>query len=148
MTYSKASLGLAVSFFLAGCQSTHLLYVHSATVGIDVGVGTEGTTKLSFGYDRETFSIIPAKQGTVTHGTVGDTQSTGTGKRGVIKDAQGNDKDAMSLSAVSCVYAEKLSKVRFNHIFVSGKPAVYIAKDPDRLREFRAAVYGGTDKCD
>lgn len=54
------SFGLAPAL-LGGCQVTHLLYVNDTVLGIDVAASAEGTGHLVFGYDRETFALVPRK---------------------------------------------------------------------------------------
>jgi len=111
-----------VPALLGGCLATHLLYVSDTVLGIDVAASAEGTGHLIFGYDRETFALVPRKE-----------------------DAQTDAKhrfDAMSLAAVSCVYADGLEAVRFNHFIATGQSAKYVAKDPDGYARIRDAIFG------
>lgn len=110
---------------LTGCQATHLVYVHGTTVGLDVTASTEGTGRLVFGYDRETFALIPRKK---------------------------DNDDAMSLAAVSCVYAKGLDKVQFNHFVSTGNAATSIMKnDKERLQtlveRISSSIQGKGDEC-
>ncbi len=115
--------GLAAAF-LSGCHATHLVYVHNASLGIDVSASAEGTGKMAFGYDRDTFALVPRK------------------------DDNAN-ADAMSLAAVNCVYADGLNEVQFDHFVATGDAAKSVAKDPDGLQTIRKAIYGkkGENKC-
>ena len=101
-----------------GCN--HVAYVHDAVLGIDLTAGTEGTSKLVFGYDSETFALVPR----TTHG--GNFQTA----------------EAMSLVSVSNVDAQGLDDITFNHFVATGAAAIGAAKDPDGLREMRKAVFG------
>lgn len=65
------------------------------SIGIDVAASTEGTGRFLFGYDRDTFVIVPRK----------------------------NDGEAMTLVFFGCVYAKGLNEVNFNHLVASGKAA-------------------------
>jgi len=47
---------------LGGCQATHLLYVSDTVLGIDVAASAEGTGHMVFGYDRETFALVPRRR--------------------------------------------------------------------------------------
>ncbi len=107
--------------FLSGCHATHLVYVHNASLGIDVSASTEGTGRLAFGYDRDTFALVPRKDDTA-------------------------DGDAMSLAAVSCVYADGLNEVQFDHFIATGATAKNVAMDADGLQTIRQAIYGKKDQ--
>jgi hypothetical protein len=119
---------LKVSFIcllLAGCQATHLVYVHGTTMGLDVAASTEGTGRLVFGYDRDTFALIPRKK---------------------------DNEDAMSLAAVSCIYAKGLDDVQFNHLVSTGDAATSIMQtDKEDLKAFvkqvKSNIQGGGDEC-
>lgn len=112
-----------VPALLGGCQATHLLYVSDTVLGIDVAASAEGTGHLIFGYDRETFALVPRQE-----------------------DAQETDRkfrfDGMSLAAVSCVYADGLEDVRFNHFIATGKSAKLVAEDPVGYAQIRDAIFG------
>lgn len=122
MTRPLLLLGLAPAL-LGGCQVTHLLYVNDTVLGIDVAASAEGTGHLVFGYDRETFALVPRKE---------DAEETDPKHR----------FDAMSLAAVSCVYADGLEDVRFNHFIATGDSAGHVAKDPVGYAQIRDAILG------
>lgn len=114
-----------ICLLFTGCQATHLVYVHGTTVGLDVSASTEGTGRLVFGYDRDTFALIPRKK---------------------------NNEDAMSLAAVSCVYAKGLDDVQFNHFVSTGDAATSIMKPGDNqlkifIKQIKSGIQGGGDKC-
>ena len=104
-----------LSSLLCGCTAKHLVYAHDTSIGIDVAASTEGTGRLMFGYDRDTFAIVPRK----------------------------SDGEAMTLVSFGCVYAKGLSKVNFNHFVASGKAAKNIAKSERGLTTINNALYGG-----
>jgi hypothetical protein len=89
-------------------------------LGMDVAVSTEGTGRLVFGYDRDTYAIVPRK-------------SAG--------------KDAMTLTSVGCIYASGLDEVSFNHFVASGTAAINIAQSPSTLQQIHQAIQGGGSKC-
>jgi hypothetical protein len=119
-TMKKIVLFGLLGGFLCGCTTKHLVYVHDTSIGIDVAASTEGTGRLMFGYDRDTYAIVPRKQG---------------------------DGDAMTLVSMSCVYAKGISKVNFNHFVSSGKAAKNIAKSEEGLTAIKNALYGGGEQC-
>lgn len=105
----KFNYFIFLSLFLSvvGC-SNHLVYVHEADLGINISPvnPNSGTAKFSFGYDRDTYAIVPKR---------------------------GDDKDSMSLTAVSRVYSKGLQKVQFGHVVATGEAAKAIAKKPNSL---------------
>ncbi len=114
-----------ICLLLSGCQATHLVYVHGTTLGLDVAATTEGTGRLVFGYDRDTFALIPRKK---------------------------DNEDAMSLAAVSCIYAKGLDDVQFNHLVSTGNAATSIMKSDDEdlkafIKQIKSNIQGGGDKC-
>jgi hypothetical protein len=110
-----------ISLLLCGCgEATHLAYVHETSLGLDVAVSTEGTGRLVFGYDRDTYAIIPRK---------------GTGL------------EAMTLTSVGCIYASGLDEVNLNHFVSSGTAAIDIAKSKSTLEQINQAIQGGGSKC-
>jgi hypothetical protein len=113
---------LVMLCILSGCQPTHLLYVNNSTLGIDVAVSPENTARMVFGYDRDTFALVPRKD-----------------------DESGSE--AMSLASVGCIYAEGLSTVRFNQFVATGSAAKQIATDSNGVKAIRDAIYGGSKPC-
>lgn len=112
-----------ICLLLTGCQATHLIYVHGTTVGLDVAASTEGTGRLVFGYDRDTFAIIPHKNGN-------------------------KESDAMSLAAVSCIYAWGLDDVQFKHFVSTGEAATKLVKNPVVLSQIWDSIQGGGENCE
>ncbi|MDB5292745.1 MAG: hypothetical protein JWL69_3986 [Phycisphaerales bacterium] len=109
---------------LSGCQ--HLLYVHDASLGINITASTsEGTGKLNLGYDSETFALVPRF-----------TPRDGNGQQVKAKS------EAMSLVSVSNVDSTGLTEVTFNHVIMTGRAAKAAATDTSGLPLLRAAVYG------
>ncbi|MBC8392404.1 MAG: hypothetical protein H8E17_07560 [Deltaproteobacteria bacterium] len=113
MRKTSIILCLVVLLFL-GCEATHLVYVHNATLGVDVAVGTEGSAKVSIGYDRDTYSLVPRK---------------------------GKGEDAMSVTSVSYIKVNGLDDVVFDHFISTGNAAKLLAKDPAGLRTIRRAIF-------
>lgn len=111
-----------ICLLLSGCMNAkHLVYVHGATLGLDVAASTQaGTGRLVFGYDRDTFAIIPRKN---------------------------DNEDAMSLAAVSCIYAKGLNDVQFRHFVSTGKTAINIAQDSETLGEITDIIQGSGVNC-
>lgn len=121
----QLSLLLLLGLPMTGCNS-HVIYVHNASLGVDVNVSAEsGTAKFALGYDRETFAVVP---------------------RVAAVDEKGNaipaKQDAMSLVSVSNVDAVGLNELIFNHAVATGQAAVTVAKDPAGLKAMRKAVFG------
>lgn len=113
-----------VCLLLTGCQATHLVYVHGTTVGLDVTASTEGTGRFVFGYDRDTYALIPRKH----------------------NDSE-VESDAMSLAAVSCIYARGLDDVQFRHFVSTGEAAVEVVQDPITLGQIKDSIQGGGETC-
>lgn len=110
-----------VVLLLSGCQATHLAYVSETSIGIDVALSTESTGRVVFGYDRNNFALVPRK---------------------------GDGQDAMSLVSTSCLFAEGINEVSFNHFVASGIAATKVAKDEEALQLINAAMFGkGVIKC-
>lgn len=112
-----------VCLLLSGCMTpTHLVYVHGTTMGLDVAASTEGTGRLVFGYDRDTFAIIP-------------------------RISNQKESDAMSLAAVSCVYAKGLDDVQFRHFVSTGDAAINVVRNKKVLKSINNSIQGDGEKC-
>lgn len=111
-----------VCLLLAGCMNAkHLVYVHTATVGLEVAASTDAAPgRMVFGYDRDTFALVPRKK---------------------------DNEDAMSLAAVSCIYANGLTNVKFRHFVTSGEAAKTIVETPEILSEIKDSVRGIRNDC-
>lgn len=109
-----------ICLLLTGCMNAkHLVYVHTATVGLEVAASTDAAPgRMVFGYDRDTFALVPRKK---------------------------DNDDAMSLAAVSCIYANGLTDVRFRHFVASGKAAINLVKIPETLKEIKSGLHGTSD---
>ena len=114
-----------ICLLLSGCQATHLVYVHGTTMGLDVAASTQGTGRFVFGYDRDTYALIPR----------------------ISNDAESKSSDAMSLAAVSCIYAKGLDDVQFRHFVSTGEAAVEVAQDPVTLEQIKDSIQGGGTEC-
>lgn len=107
---------------IGGCQATHLVYVHNAVLGVDVTASADaGTVRFALGYDRETYAMVPKKKG------------------------QGEESEAMSLTAVSRVHVEGMSNIEFGHAIATGKAAKKLAESPAMLSRIVNEVFGKGD---
>ena len=109
-------LAAGLALVLGGCTATHVVYVHDATLGINLTTSTEGTAKFAFGFERETFGLVP-------------------------KFEDGENTDAMTVTAVSRVYAEDISKVEFGHVVATGACAKSLVQQPEELRKLAQRVF-------
>ncbi|WP_133111591.1 hypothetical protein [Candidatus Scalindua japonica] len=103
----KCLIFLVLFISLVGC-SNHLVYVHEADLGLTISPvnPNSGTAKFSFGYDRDTYAIVPKR---------------------------GDNKDSMSLTAVSRVHSKGMQEVQFGHVVATGEAAKAIAENPYAL---------------
>lgn len=105
-----------VCLLLTGCQATHMAYVHTTTLGIEVTASIETTSgRMVFGYDRDTFALVPRKK---------------------------DNEDAMSLAAVSCIYTRGLNEVQFRHSISTGSTAKAIAQNEMKLAGIMSDIQG------
>jgi len=102
-----------------GC-SQNLAYVHNTVLGVDATVSTEGTGRISIGYDNDTFAVVPRFD------NVGDN----------------HHGEAMTLVSVSNVDINGLDEIVFNHVIATGEAAINAANDPEGLKLMRKAVFG------
>jgi hypothetical protein len=109
---------LISAMFLLGCEATHLVYVNNTVLGVDVAVSSEGNNRLTIGYDRDTYCLVPRKEA---------------------------GKDAMSVTSVSEIRIQGLTEVQFDHFVSTGNAAKDLAKDPEALRIIRRAILGGSE---
>lgn len=111
-----------LTLVLGGCQENHLVYVHDMNLGIAVTPLTSGgTSKLSVGFDRETFALAPRK-----------------------KEAKGKDgADAMSMAALSKVKAVGLDEIQFSHVIATGDAASTVIEDGNKLAEVIKNFFNG-----
>ena len=108
-----------LSITFNGCTATHLIYGSNTSLGVDVAVSTEGTGRLVFGYDRDTFAIVPRK---------------------------GKNQDAMTLTSFGCVYVDGLNEISFNHFISTGTSAETIANSKKGLKAIENTIFGGLKK--
>lgn len=137
----------ALSCVAASCQASHLLYVHQATLGINVTPpGAEGTGSLVVGYDRETYSIVPrVTPPAVPAALESQPATTGDGVAvGTPTAPEGpKEPDAMSLVALSRMYFVGLGTIDISHVIATGEPAAQVATSEAYLREAAAQVFRG-----
>ncbi|MDD5273432.1 MAG: hypothetical protein PHU14_12015 [Methylovulum sp.] len=111
---------------LCGCsdtylpEATRLVYVNETTLGLDVAASTQGTGRFTFGYDRDTYALVPRKD---------------------------SGQDAVTLTTFGCVYANGLDEVQFNQFVSSGEAAKNIATNKTALTQIKQAIHGGGKKC-
>jgi len=108
-----AVLGFATA--LGACSATHLVYVQEANLGLTIAAGTEGSNKLSFGYDRDVYAIVPKK---------------------------GDDQDAMSLFSLNKSKVSGLNSIDVSEFVAGGTPATKIAEKPNAVEALRKKIYG------
>jgi hypothetical protein len=106
----------------AGCAK-HLVYVYDGVLGIDVSIASDGNSRLTFGYDTQTFAVVPKH-----------------------KDQTTKKVEAMTLVSVSHVEADGLNEVIFNHSVSTGEAAREAVKDKNFLKQVRKAVYDETEE--
>ena len=100
---------------LGGCSSTHLVYVQETSLGLNVAVSAEGMQKMSLGYDRDVYAIVPKK----------------------------SDKDdAMALFSVNNVTIKGLDDMDVSEFIATGEPAKKLAADQESVSKIRNKVYG------
>ena len=110
---------LVVLIVAPGCSATHLVYTQETVLGIDLSVGVEGQQKLTIGFDRDTFSIVPKKEG---------------------------GQDAMSVTAIGYVQADGLRDISFENFIATGDAAKSIAKSAEGLAKIKATIYGSAQE--
>tara|TARA_R110002072_G_scaffold5527_2_gene35298 strand:+ start:3808 stop:4167 length:360 start_codon:yes stop_codon:yes gene_type:complete len=111
---------LSFAMLLGGCSSNHLVYVQEVSMGLNVSAGLGGTEKISLGYDRDVFAIVPKKDGVASDNP---------------------DQDAMSLVTMNKATIESLTKMRVTEFVAAGAPADVIADESDTLTSIREKVY-------
>ena len=112
---NKLISGPLLIVLLAGCESNHLVYVQETSLGLTIAASTEGSNKMSLGYDRDVYAIVPKKT---------------------------KESDAMSLFSVNKVRITGLDDMEISEFVASGKPAEKLAVKPDAVTKLRKKVYG------
>lgn len=118
--------GLLMSVWVMGCTSNHVVYVQETSLGVNVGVGAQGAQKLTIGYGRDVFAIVP-KTGVV----VPEAGSVAGGK-----------DDVMSLLAINKATVEGISDIRVSEFIATGEPAEDLAADANAVQNLRNKIYG------
>jgi hypothetical protein len=108
-------LSLCFILLIGGCSSTHIVYVQETSMGLNVAVGTDGMAKMSLGYDRDVYAIIPKKDKT---------------------------EDAMALFSVNKVNISGLDNMDVSEFVATGEPAIKLAKDQEAVSKIRSKIYG------
>lgn len=107
--------GLCLLALLGGCSSSHLVYVQETSLGVNLALSAEGMQKMSLGYDRDVYAIVPKKD---------------------------DKQDAMSLFSVNKVKVEGMDNMHISEFVAAGKPAMKLAKDPNAISLIRNKVSG------
>lgn len=118
---------------LPACSATHLVYVHETSVGVGLAAsGTEGNTNFSFGYDSQTFAIVPRYQ----------EDDEAKNARKLIDGSRDDVKyqEAMSLVAANQTYVEGVNRIVIHHALATGAPAIEVAKSASTI----ATIVGRT----
>ena len=111
---------MAFCFIGSACESKHLVYVQESNLGLNFGIGTNGTAKLGLGYEREVYAIVP---------------KTGDG-----------ENDAMSLFSLNKISVESINKLSVEEFVASGEPAAEIANNAQAIKQLRDKIYDGGDQ--
>jgi hypothetical protein len=111
----KIVTAITLTALLTGCEASHLIYVQETSLGLSITAGTEGTQKLSLGYDRDVFAVVPKKA---------------------------TDEDAMSLFSINNVIVEGLNDISVSEFVATGIPATEISTKPDAVSALRTKIYG------
>lgn len=114
---NRLSLALAGAALAAGCQASHLSYVHELTIGLEVAVTPEGMNTVSIGYERDTYAIVPRYE------------------------LPNGDTKSMSLTALSRTRIESLSDIEAEHSLATGSAAIEVAKDPTVLNQVADKIF-------
>lgn len=109
-------LTLACASLLGGCATpSHLVFHQSTSIGADAAANTDtGQVHVSFGYDRQTNTLIPKT-------------------RTENEDHTGTEQEAMSVVSASEVKIKWLGLHEVTEQFATGKAARYLAQDPKAL---------------
>lgn len=108
---------------LTGCGEKHLLYVQEATLGLNIALGTEGSQKMSFGYDRDIYSVVPKA-----------CEEPGP-------DCESGE-DVMSLLSLNHATVSGLDNMNVSEFVATGKAAVELSEKPNAVNELRNKIYG------
>ncbi len=106
--------GICLLTLLSGCTTQHLVYVQESTLGLSFAVSAEGMEKISLGYDRDVYAIVPKKN------------KTG---------------DAMSLFSINNVEITGMDDMHISEFVAAGQPATELANDPDTIAKLRKKIY-------
>jgi hypothetical protein len=106
---------LCLLTLLGGCSSSRLVYVQETSFGLSVAVSAEGMQKMSLGYDRDVYAIVPKKS---------------------------DNDDAMALLSINSVSVLGLDNMHVAEFVTSGIPAIALAKDADAVKKLRKHIYG------
>ncbi len=105
---------------LAGCNPTHLVYVHESNLGVVLAPGSgQGMVKFSIGVDRETYALVPQKPNT----------------------PPGENGEAMSLASVSRIYVKGINDLKFGHLVATGDAADNVASQGQMLRDVQQELF-------
>jgi len=106
---------LCFILLFGGCSSTHLVYVQETSMGLNVALSAEGMQKMSLGYDRDVFAVIPKK---------------------------GEEEDAMALFSVNKVVIKGLDNMDVSEFVATGKSAILLVEDDNKVTQIRKNIYG------
>ncbi len=106
---------LIMSLIIVSCQATHLVYVHESNLGVALTpVTTQGTTKFSLGFDRETYALVPKK---------------------------GDSGEAMSMAGVSRIQVKGITDIKFGHVVATGEAAAGISENAEKLNHAQKKLF-------
>jgi len=104
----------ALPLLLTACGSNHLIYVQESSLGVNVTGGTEGPQKISLGYDRDVYAIVPK---------------------------MGRDRNAMSLLSMNKADITGIRDMKVSEFVAAGRPATTLAGRPDLVLQLRSKLY-------
>lgn len=154
MNGTRTRLGIATvlavgAIGLSGCGEKHLLYVQEATLGLNIAVGTEGNQKMSFGYDRDIYSVVPkaCKEQARDWESGEECKEQAPGcESGDEREEQAPDcesgEDVMSLLSLNHATVSGLDNMNVSEFVATGQAAVELSKKPNAVNELRNKIYG------
>jgi hypothetical protein len=117
-TTSHACCVAACILLLQGCAASHLVFVQETSFGLSVELGAD-VNKMSLGYDRDVFAIVPE---------AGDTAK----------------KDAMSVFAINEATVGGISDMKISEFIATGSSAEKLVKNSQLVEALRNKIYGST----
>lgn len=112
---------LLTPLLLSACSASHLVYVQESSLGLTLALGTEGSQKLSLGYDRDILAVVP------------QTGDAGNGTE--------DENDAMALLSINRASIAGLADISTSEFVATGLPAEQLAQNPAAIEQLRQQIY-------